>query len=69
MTKHEPLGLYVYPVVMLAALAGFVGFLYSGMFGHITGAHALAGGLISLLFGWGAATRFDRLESRMGGAE
>ncbi len=58
----EPLGLYVYPLAMLAALAGLVVSLQAGMMGSISGEQALLGALLSLLTGWAAAARFDRLE-------
>jgi hypothetical protein len=60
-----PLGLYAYPVAMLAALAGFAVALWGGLAGSLGLHECLLYVLLSLLTGWGAAARFDRLERRM----
>jgi hypothetical protein len=65
----NPLGLYLYPCISAAAMAGFVSAMWAGVSGNIGLHDSLLGILLSLLVGWAAAARFDRIESRMGGAE
>lgn len=57
-----PLGYHLYPVAMLAALGAFALAMWGGLDGSLSLHESLLYALLSLLTGWGAAARFDRLE-------
>jgi hypothetical protein len=60
-----PLGLYAYPLVMFGALGGLCAALMAGLFGGLGLSESSLYVALSLLTGWAAAARFDRLERRM----
>jgi len=58
-------GLYAYPLVMIGALAALCSALWAGLDGSMGPHESLLCVFLSLLIGWGASARFDRLEKGM----